>query len=267
MPFTPFVCRLQFLAVCILGIGLCPSRHARCEELPVNAEVEVVLTTERTMRGIVDERSDAQWLWLRSNSERVTLWTGLPMEVVASWQPVVLPRVAPSPPPKPVAETVVTPPAVSLAIVAEAANWDSDLEPDGILVRIQPIDSEGRIVPVAGMIDLELFGERRPWRGGEHVRRQPRHLELERWTRRLTQRDFGPAGATVRLEFRTFHPERELNVDTHALLKARLGIAGQAPLEASDPYVVLRPWSYFRDQVQQASGVRYLPQEGVRGRD
>ena len=159
---------------------------------------------------------------------------------------------------------LVFPVACALKIEAGLANWDDDVEPDGLRVLVSPVDSFGQVVPVAGSIDFQLIGQRRIARGGEHVSRQDGFPLLGEWSRRVTPKAFGPNGFVYELPFRNFAPGRDVDIAFEALLTARLGIPGVGVLNSSDSYVLLRPASWFRDDLQLRTGRRYDRREFTR---
>jgi hypothetical protein len=159
---------------------------------------------------------------------------------------------------------LVFPVARALRIEAHLANWDDDVEPDGLRVLVSPVDGLGQVVPVFGSIDFQLIGERRLSRGGEHVRRQDSFPLLGEWSRRVTPKTFGPNGFVYELPFRNFAPGRDVDIAFEALLTARLGIPGVGVLDSSDSYVLLRPTSRFRDDLQFRTGRRYDRREFTR---
>jgi hypothetical protein len=156
------------------------------------------------------------------------------------------------------------PVARALRIEAHLANWDDDVEPDGLRVLVSPVDGFGQVVPVFGSIDFKLIGEHRLSRGGEHVRRRDSFPLLGEWSRRVTLKTFRPNGVVYELPFRNFAPGRDVDIAFEALLTARLGIPGVGVLESSDSYVLLRPTNRFRDDLQLRTGRRYDRREFTR---
>ena len=151
---------------------------------------------------------------------------------------------------------IETPRVRSLAIDAALANWDADVEMDGLLVHVYPLDATGAVVPARGTLEVELTGQRT----GIVKRPQP-FGRLGRWTRRVGLEDFGPQGAVVRLAFQGVHPEFDLNVAPHGAVHARLSVPGQGTFETTASTVRIRPYSVVRDELQHATGRRFFPQE------
>ena len=160
-----------------------------------------------------------------------------------------------TPPHAPVPDT---PRVCSLAIEATLVNWDSDVEADGLVVHVYPLDGYGDVVPVRGTLNADLTAER-----VEIVKRpQPFHT-IGRWTRQVSQDDFGPHGAAFRLPFQGVHPEFDLSAATFGLVHARLSVPGQGTFEATADTVRIRAASPVRDRLEQFTGRRFFPQERI----
>jgi len=131
------------------------------------------------------------------------------------------------------------------------ANWDADVETDGVIIDIVPLDGDGFLIPSNGTLTVELFGQQRrtfdlaPQSGGAT-------LELvERWTREISVEDFGPNGVRLKLPFGAIHPE--LRPDWlawwYGLVHVRLAIPGQGVFEGSRDGVRMLPFSPNRDRL------------------
>lgn len=158
----------------------------------------------------------------------------------------------------------------SLRIHATVANWDADAEVDGIEVLVQPVDHWGNVVPIRGQIDFQLLGQRSPWDRTAPTRNgrksPPRFDTLEDWSRTVSSSPMRstqvtPDGVVFRLDFRNFHPDRDLEVSIESVLHARLGVPGQGLFEASSDAILLRPINFLRDDLQLQTGSRYFKQE------
>lgn len=149
----------------------------------------------------------------------------------------------------------------SLRIDAELANWDGDVEVDGLEVRVSPLAGDGRIVAAGGTLSIRLIGKS-PSATSRHA-----FQELGRWSKPVRATDFGTWGAVYRFPFRTIHPEFDLDVSPYGLLHARLGVRGDGSFEASVP-VRVRVYDPLRDHLQLHEGKRFFPNErtGWRGR-
>lgn len=162
------------------------------------------------------------------------------------------------PPPAPMA--VCDPGAVrrvrSLAIEAGVANWDADVEVDGLVVDVFPLDADGAVVPVNGTIQIDLTG----WQGGVIQREQP-FTRLGHWTRQVRMVGADACDARYRLPFQSEHPEFDLEWLPHGLVHARLTVPGHGVFETTASTVRIRPYSAARDHLQQITGYRFLPIE------
>jgi hypothetical protein len=152
---------------------------------------------------------------------------------------------------------------VQLQLDASVANWDGDVEVDGLAVEVMPRAADGTVVPVAGTLEVELWGLQRrefwqaPRSGGDT-------LELiERWTRAVRPEEVGPSGVRALLPFGAVHPELQANWPAwwYGLVHVRLSVPGQGVFEASRDGVRLRPWSPVRDRLERAGAGRILPTE------
>ncbi len=152
----------------------------------------------------------------------------------------------------------------SLHVRATVANWDRDAEVDGLLLHVQPLDGFGVVVPVDGNIDVQLATETKFAKGGRSITRDDNSFNVtERWSVPIHAIDFDAMGTTVKLPFRRFHPERQFNIASDALAVARLRLPSAGTFDASDPFVQLRPYSRFRDDLQEYQGRRLFPGEGA----
>ena len=152
----------------------------------------------------------------------------------------------------------------SLNIRATVANWDRDAEVDGLLLHVQPLDGFGTLVPVDGVIDVQLATETKFASGGRsNVRDDNTFSVPERWSVPIRAIDFDATGTTVKLPFRRFHPERQFDIASSALAMAKLKLPTAGVFEASDPFVQLRPYSPFRDELQEWRGQRLFPGEAT----
>ena len=162
------------------------------------------------------------------------------------------------------------PPKVAMvAFDPSIANWDADVETDGVLINVVPLDINQRLVPVSGTLEVELFAPQRrtldlaPQSGGDT-------LELvERWTRAITPDDFGPSGVRLRLPFGAITPELQPNWTAwhYGLVHARLAIPGQGVFEDSRDGVRIRPFAPNRDRLEMKTGQRFLSTENLGRRD
>jgi len=144
----------------------------------------------------------------------------------------------------------------SLAIEASVADWDADVEVDGLLVRVFPLDGQGAVVPTHGTLEIDLTAKH------TGVVRQPWPLvPAGRWTKQVRRADFVPSGVVYRLPFQGKHPEFDLDLAPYGTVHARLSVPGQGTFEATRAATRIRPADPMRDELQQIAGRRFLPQE------
>lgn len=146
------------------------------------------------------------------------------------------------------------PRASSIHIESFVANWNQTVEPDGLIVRVYPLDAQGAVVPVRGTLTVTLTGQR--WASGRSPQRG--FVPLGTWRHRIEPHDVGRSGAVFKLPFQSRHPEFDLSLAPTGLVHAQLVVAGQGAFEASKPDVHIRPTSLLRDQLQLREGRRYL---------
>ncbi len=156
-----------------------------------------------------------------------------------------------------------------VAFDAAIANWDADVETDGVLIDVAPVDINRRIVPVAGTVEVELFAPQRrtldlaPQSGGDT-------LEIvERWTRAITPDDFGPSGVRLRLPFGAITPELQPNWTAwhYGLVHVRLSAPGHGVFDDSRDGVRIRPFAPNRDRLEMKTGQRFLSTENLGRRE
>lgn len=256
--------------------------------------VTVNLTDGRQFHGQIDPQSTRERLVLRSASGPVTIWRPLPWaqlaRVESGGQPLDLSELraqaaasspapnpltktirlrtlgtpAPPKPPKPdTAPPIQVPRVTNVAIDAALANWDADVEADGLLVDLSPLGADGALAAVAGTVEVELYvPERRtfdlaPLSGGDTLEL------LERWTRAIEPGDFGPSGARLKLPFGAIHPELRPDwVASHyGLVHLRFSAPGHGVFEASRDGVRIQTWAPNRDRLELQTGSRFLPTE------
>jgi hypothetical protein len=159
-------------------------------------------------------------------------------------------------------------PARSLRLAARVANWDADVEADGLLLYAAALDGRGREVPVAGHLTIELIGFRPAARLDQFVRVHGEPFPtLGRWTRRIDTRHAEPGGACLQLPFQNAHPDFDADFAAHGVVHARLVAPGRGVFEASADLTRIRPFSPLRDQLQQTEGRRFFAEERVGRRD
>lgn len=162
-------------------------------------------------------------------------------------------------------EAAPSPRVAMIAIDPFVANWDADVETDGLVIDVAPLDINRNLIPASGTLEVELLAPQRrsldlaPQAGGDT-------LELvERWSRAITPEDFGPSGVRLRLPFGAVHPELDSNwlASSYGLVHARLSIPGHGVFDESRDGVRVRPWAPNRDRLELKSGQRFLPTENL----
>jgi len=264
---------------------------ARLPAMEPDAEpVAIELTSGRHVRGMIDPASDGQCLWLQWQQGGISIrrsiaWNRIEGASVAG-RPIdraELRRQAievegPTPPPRgmprgsgrivwegspgpsvpadagdaaapfPVARPLEVD---SLEVDARAANWDGDVEQDGLVVTIRPRTADGDGVQMHGTLQVELLGTR----GGRYP------VRLGRWSQRVLPEHFVGGVAQYRLPYRAVHPEFDLATSSHGTVHVRLSVPGRGVFERTAADVRLRPYSAARDRLQQATGRRFLATE------
>jgi hypothetical protein len=149
------------------------------------------------------------------------------------------------------------------SIMAEArvANWDRDVENDGLVVSVVPLDADGRAVAASGSLQVCMIGPRvRKFQ--EAPRSRGSKLDrLGRWVRAMRASDFFEGGFAYRLPFRATHPEFDNRLGSHALVNVKLTVPGSGTFERTIDYVRIRPFSPLRDYYQLHTGRRWLAVE------
>lgn len=141
----------------------------------------------------------------------------------------------------------------SLAIEVAPANWDEDVEVDGLVLNVYPLDAAGFVVPVRATIEVELILAKRATKpSGEAF------VRAERWVEHVCPEDFFTHGAQYRLPFRQVQPEFDLRWAPKGLIHARLSVPGEGVFAASASMVRVRPYSAVRDRLEQTSGGRFF---------
>lgn len=159
-------------------------------------------------------------------------------------------------PPTPEQISFAVEPARTLHLEAYVANWDDDVEVDGIYLHVFPLNGWGAIKPLHGTLEVELIGQRRVLRTRDEA-----FPLLARWTRQIEPEMFGSAGAVFQLPFQAIHPEFNTEIARLAVVHGRVTAAGSNLLDATVSMVPIRPSSSPRDHLQQVRGTRFFPNE------
>ncbi|MCE9605396.1 MAG: hypothetical protein K8U03_10910 [Planctomycetia bacterium] len=281
------VCRFGF----VFGVVLAMVPQALAEPVVVHVKSGRRFTAE------IDPRSDASHLWLRFSKEASAIlrpieWsaitelrqgnTVLPIERVRD-QAIALRKTLPLKKTAPIESRAVVgsaakgtfrtwptvpasataplseySPVRSISVEAYLANWDADVESDGLLLSLAALDGTGLSMPINGTLEVELIGDRQP-----PLSRGNAFPVLARWSRQVTVAEMEASGGyfKTRLEFQALHPEYQLWLSNHALVHVRLLVPGDGAFEASIDAVPMRRFSPVRERAQQAFGTRFLPNE------
>jgi hypothetical protein len=284
-------------AVGVLAVAMVLSRCAEGHE----PQVVLRVSSGREFQGTIDRSSTAQQLVLRTGRDGVTIrrpiaWQRIVRaavdgaetdlaklrEIAAASQGTedrqrearrISIRSLAAPIAEPVEPLVaeIPPPQVRmLAFDAYVANWDGDVETDGLVVELTPLDSERYLLPVQGTVEVEFFAPQRriqldlaPMSGGDTVEL------VERWTVAVSPADFARGAARLRLPFGAIHPELNPNWTAwwYGIVHVRLAAPGYGVFEASRDSVRVRPFAPTRDQLEMNTGQRFLPTENLGRRD
>jgi hypothetical protein len=152
------------------------------------------------------------------------------------------------------------PRVVSLHIDAYVANWDSDVEVDGLVVHVYPLDCTGATIPAFGTFEVDLIGQG----ASNGVSGNPFPV-LGHWSRVIRPEEMGPNGVVLRFPFQGSNPEfnQKRSVASFGMVHARLSIAGNGIFDDTASFTRIRPYSPVRDRMQQKQGRRFHPLERI----
>lgn len=150
----------------------------------------------------------------------------------------------------------------SVQMEARLASWDQDAEPDGLLLELFVLDGTGHPTIATGQLTAKLTGIRQEVTGGRGtLDRKPPVTPLEQWSVNVRNADFADGRAVVKLPFRMLQPDRDLNIAAETLLEISYGVSSVGVFKASQPDVLIREPSFFRDELFLSTGDRLLPSE------
>lgn len=150
----------------------------------------------------------------------------------------------------------------SVQMNARLTNWDNDAPADGLLLELFVLDKTGHPTLAAGQLTATLTGLRQQVTGGQStLNRKPPVVQLEQWKLPVSINDFSEGRAVVKLAFRNLQPDRDLNIASETLLEISYGVPSVGVLQASQPDVLIREPSFFRDELFLSTGDRLLPSE------
>ena len=173
-------------------------------------------------------------------------------------------------------EAITTDRVSSVEVRAYVADWDADVEVDGLIVHVLPLNAAGEVIAVRGVVQAELVGStlRDKTLRSERLRSlaglaPPPQLQaptqsLAHWTRNLQSDRVSASGAVFQLPFAADHPEFDTELDHLALLHVKLTVPGSGVFETTATDVNIRPVSELRDRLQGREGHRrFLDQENT----
>jgi len=144
---------------------------------------------------------------------------------------------------------------------AQIANWDQDVEFDGIALRLFPLDANGQLTRVRGMLNAEIVATRRQKYNDAPSARGQIPSRLAQWSVNVDADEVTENGALVKLPFQTDHPEFDTSWATHGLVHVRFVVPGHGVFEHSFDGVRVRPYAPLRDAMERQNGQRFLPTE------
>ena len=147
-------------------------------------------------------------------------------------------------------------PVRSVAIDAYVANWDADVEVDGIALHVYPLDGTGLLTPTTGSLEATLIGQ---YSAGYTARGQ--FQTLGRWARSMRSAEHHADGFVFHLPFQAVHPEFARDLWKTGLLHVRLSVPGHGVFDASAAALRIRPYSPVRDRLEQVEDRRFFPIE------
>jgi hypothetical protein len=261
-------------------------------------QLEVLLSSGRLLHGVMDVDSTSEHLVLRSDQGGITLrrpieWPrieevksdGVAVEVAMLREKTIAQVGTAQSDPKlrtkklelrgdafqdeTAAHVPLELPPARVAMVtfdARLANWDADLETDGLVIDVAPLDIDGQIVPVSGTLEVSLYARERrildqaPNSGGDTTEL------VERWSQPIAaSQRFTAYGTRLRLPFGAAHPELDSKwrVSPYGLVHVRFVVPGHGVFEDSRDGLRLRPFAPNRDRLEQSTGYRFLPVENL----
>jgi hypothetical protein len=147
----------------------------------------------------------------------------------------------------PPAEPATQPQVRAIAFDAVIANWDADVETDGIALRLLPLDGDNRLTPASGTLEVELYAPQRrryqdaPQSDGYTIG------VIGRWSVRVERAAFDDDGLVVRLPFQALHPQFRSDLYWYGLVHAKFSVPGRGVFEQSQDGLKLRPFTPLRD--------------------
>jgi len=149
----------------------------------------------------------------------------------------------------------------SLHASAWLANWDRDVEPDGLEVELIPHDADGQPLALDGVVRLRLTG----WQPDTYDPMGTRAFpELALTTVRIRSEDFHSHSTRVRIPFRELNPEHDVQLLAYGQLHVEFN-ANHLGLVAASISVRVRAFNPLRDRLQLKTGSRFFTEERTGG--
>ncbi len=284
----PLLLLPRLAAITVLFLAMTCSLTSANEDL-----LTVKLSSGRQFSGAVDNRTDAKSLWLRYGTDGITVLRPIDWKRVVSAnhqnQDVPLDQLRqlafqikteeqPAPPlnaaPKPVATNSMltqserarralgaAPRIRSVQFDAFLANWDADVEADGLVVDVLPLSGSGRLTAINGTVQIELFALQKRRFQDIPRGRGTVSTRIGSWSRRFSADQVGASGLRFKLPFQAIHPEFNGRVGTHGLVHVRLVAPGHGVFEHSQDAIRIRTFAPLRDHLERNGRDRFLPSE------
>lgn len=293
---------LHIRHILTIGIFLTSFGHLSAQvSSPAPTSVSVELHNGRRFEGLIDAQSTPQQLVLRMERGTAVLCRPIPWKEIRTahlgQQPIAVADlvktyssrataakpwalrakqsaeiVSPSdrrqgevPVNQPAEEKPPLPPAKVISISCDAllANWDADVETDGLVIHLQPIGAWQELVAATGTLEVEMYAlQARAF----HHAPQSRGRSVEpvlRWTQAVNLDAYTNRGAYVQLPFQAAHPEFDDSLGAYGIVHIKFSVPGSGVFEQTIDGVRIRPWSPLRDYLQMDTGYRFLPHEGT----
>ena len=266
--------------------------NSRSEQQPV-ADQEVIVTLKHGRRlhaAVVDPRTSAEHLWIKYGGGRSVIrrrigWSAIQqilhgnrsinaeqareLALVSEKQDQAANKEEPQAkrqPKRPSESRTQGSRVTQFQFDAYLANWDRDVELDGLRLHLLPADATGQLQPVDGTLRVELLAERHAKSHQVHRERGLQLQRVERWNVAVRRSQFNCEGFTISLPFRAAHPEHDTRWSNHGLVHVQLIVPGQGIYERSLDSIRLRPFAPLRDSLELDSHRRFLPTELTQGR-
>jgi hypothetical protein len=149
----------------------------------------------------------------------------------------------------------------SVAFEVGAANWDADVELDGLLIRPFPQDAFGEPRAFRGMLHAELWSMRRIEQDSMPISGGRWHEIVESWSVPVCIDSPDVGDGWVRLPFQSRHPEFDTTWSPVGLVHLTLVVPGHGVFHHSEDGVRIRPFAPLRDYLERQTGERFLPTE------